>query len=96
MYGEKLTTKQSIYRGIYSSLEKAFDFCLELVRRRTQNFSINDQEKYKTDKFTFGFPLLPDYLIKNIKTLIYFFSMEILFLKQRRPAWRNVAAVSVG
>ena len=36
--------------GIYSSLEKKKRVLLELVRRRTQNITIIDQEKHKIEK----------------------------------------------
>ena len=31
---------------VNSSLEKAFEFCLPLIQRRTQNLTVIDQEKH--------------------------------------------------
>ena len=55
---------------------------LELVRRRTQNFTVIDQEKHKIEEL---FIWNPVYV--NINFII---SVEFLLLRGRRPSWRNI------
>ena len=58
---------------------------LELFRRRTQNFTIIDQEECKIYQIYIWSPVTE--LIMQI--LIYVISMEFLSLRHQRPSWRK-------
>ena len=58
---------------------------LELIRRRTQNFTIIDQEKHKIEQIYIWNPLTTAFMIDVI-------NMEFLSLRCKRPSWQNVVS----
>ena len=58
---------------------------LELVRRRTQNFTIIDQEKQNRTTIH----LEPRNYQFNYVNIDFTISVEFLLLRGRRPSWRN-------
>ena len=62
---DESTTIQSIFEECIYFFRRSIWVLLELVRGRTQNFTIIDWGNIKQNKFTFGTPKLPDLLCKH-------------------------------
>ena len=61
---------------------------LELVRRRTQNFTLIDQEKQKIKQvYNYWNPMTTKFIMQ---TFIYVISTKFLLLSGRCYSWRNV------
>ena len=63
-----------------------FFFRASVINRRTQNFTIIDQEKHKIEQIYIWSPMTTGLIMS---TLIYVISMEFPLLRQKRPSSWN-------